>query len=114
MGQNIRALVPESVFPMNIQGCFPLGLTGLISCCPKDSQESSPAPQFKSIISSVLRLLYGPTLTSAHDYWKNHNFDYTDHCWQSDETLYLLNDNFPSLPPPAPENQHFTFLSLSV
>ena len=34
------------------------------------TQESSPAPQFKSINSSVLSLLYGPTLTSIHDYWK--------------------------------------------
>ena len=33
-------------------------------------QESSPAPQFKSISSSVLSLLYGPTLISTHDYWK--------------------------------------------
>ena len=41
-----------------------------------DSQESSPAPQFKSIDSFVLGLLYGPTLTSVHDYWKNHSFDY--------------------------------------
>ena len=37
--------------------------------------ESSPTPQFKSINSSVLSLLYGPTLTSIHDYWKNHSFD---------------------------------------
>ena len=42
---------------------------------PRDSQESSPAPQFKSINSLVLSLLYGPTLTSVHDYWKNHSFD---------------------------------------
>ena len=41
-------------------------------CCPRDSQESSPATQFESIISSALSLLYGPTLTSMHDYWKNH------------------------------------------
>ena len=34
--------------------------------------ESSSAPQFKSINSSVLRLLYGPTLTLVHDSWKNH------------------------------------------
>ena len=40
-----------------------------------DSQESSPAPQFKSINSSVLSLLYGPTLISMHDQWKNHSFD---------------------------------------
>ena len=50
----------------------------------RDSQESSPVPQFKSINSLVLQFLYGPTLTSVYDYWKNHNFDYTDLCWQSD------------------------------
>ena len=44
-------------------------------CCLRNSQESSSAPQFKSISSSVLGLLYGPTLTSTHDYWKNCSFD---------------------------------------
>ena len=39
-------------------------------CCPRDSQESSPTPQFKSISSSVLSFLYGPALTTIHDYWK--------------------------------------------
>ena len=39
------------------------------------NQESSPTPQFKSINSSVLSFLYVPTLTSMHDYWKNHSFD---------------------------------------
>ena len=38
-------------------------------------QESSPTPQFKSIISSALSFLYGPTLTSTHDNWKNHSLD---------------------------------------
>ena len=42
------------------------------------SQESSPTPQFKSINSSVLSFLYSPTLTSIHDYRKNHSFDQTD------------------------------------
>ena len=37
-------------------------------CSPRDSQESSPATQFKSINSLVLSLLYGSTLTSVHDY----------------------------------------------
>ena len=46
-----------------------------------DSQESSQTPQFKSINSSVLSFLNGPTLTSIHDYWKSHSFDYTDFCW---------------------------------
>ena len=44
-------------------------------CRPRDSQESSPTPQFKSINSSALSFLYGPTLTSIHYYWKNHRFD---------------------------------------
>ena len=44
-------------------------------CSPRDSQESSPTPQFKSINSLVLSFLYGPILTSIHDYWKNHSFD---------------------------------------
>ena len=43
-------------------------------CSPRDSQESSPTPQFKSINSSALSLLYGSTLTSIHDYWKNYSF----------------------------------------
>ena len=47
-------------------------------------------PQFESISSSVLSLLYGPTLTSIYDCWKNHNFDYTDFCWLSDVSAYLL------------------------
>ena len=41
---------------------------------PRYSQKSSPAPQFKSINSSALSLIYDPTLTSVHDYWKTHNF----------------------------------------
>ena len=45
--------------------------------------ESSPAPQFKGITSSVLNLLYSPTVTSSHDHWKNQSFDYMDLCWQS-------------------------------
>ena len=44
------------------------------SCSPRDSQESS-TPQLKSINSSAFTFLYGPTLTSAHDYWKNHSLD---------------------------------------
>ena len=50
---------------------------GLIGspCSPRDSQESSPTPQFKSINSSVLSLLPSPTLTSIHDHRKNHSLD---------------------------------------
>ena len=54
------------------------------SCSPRDSQESSSTPQFKSINPSAISLLYGPILTSVQDYWKNHSFDYTGLCQQSD------------------------------
>ena len=50
------------------------GLVGS-SCSPRDSQESSPTPQIKSINSSALRFLYSPTLISIHDHWKNHSLD---------------------------------------
>ena len=53
---------------------FKDGLVGS-PCSPRDSQESSPTPQFKSINSSVLSFLCSPTLTSIHDHWKNHSFD---------------------------------------
>ena len=44
-------------------------------CSPRDSQESSPTPQFKSIDSLALSFLHSPTLTSIHDHWKNHSLD---------------------------------------
>ena len=53
---------------------FRMGLIGS-PCGPRDSQGSSPTPQFKSINSWALSLLYSPALTSIHDYWKNHSLD---------------------------------------
>ena len=50
------------------------GLVGS-PCSPRDSQESSPTPQFKSINSLALSFLYSPTFTSIHNYWKNHSID---------------------------------------
>ena len=64
-----------------------LGLTWLIFC-PRNSRESSPTPQFESINSSVLSLLYSPSLTSIHDYWKDHSFDYTDFCQWSGASAF--------------------------
>ena len=86
-GQSIGASASASVLPMNIQGWFPLGLMDLISLLSRDSQESSPVPQFESINSLTFILLCGPTLTSVHDYWKNHSIDYMDLCHQNDVTL---------------------------
>ena len=88
---SIRIFSSETVLPIrwpkywsfsfNISPCNEY--SGLISfrmdwldlLAVQDSQESSPTPQFKSIKSSALSLLHSPTLTSIHDYWKNHSLD---------------------------------------
>ena len=75
-GQSIGVSASAPVLPMNIQDWFPLGLTGLISLESNGlSRVFSNITRFKSINSLVLSFLYGPTLTSIHDYWKNHSFD---------------------------------------
>ena len=83
-GQCIGASTSASVLPVNIQDWFPLGLTGLISLLSKGLSRvfhntTAQKHQFFSAQSS-----YGPTVTSIHDYWKNHSFDYRDLCWESD------------------------------
>ena len=60
-GQSTGVSALASVLPMNTQDWSPLGWTGWIPCSSRDSQESSPTPQFKSINSSVLSFLYSPT-----------------------------------------------------
>ena len=89
---SIRAFSNESVlrirWPKYWSLCFSISpsneYSGLISlrmgwfgliCCSRDSQESSPTPQFKSINSLALSFLYSPNLTAIHDYWKNYNSD---------------------------------------
>ena len=62
----------------------------LSPCTLRDSQESSPTPQFKSISSSVLSLPYSPTLTTIHSYWKNHSFDCTDLSQQSNVSVFNM------------------------
>ena len=57
---------------------------------PRDSQDSSPTQQFISINSLAFSLLYGPTLISIHDYWKNDSFDYTDLHWQSNVSAFVI------------------------
>ena len=87
-GQSIGDSASASVLPMNIKDWFPLGWTGLISLSPRDSQKSSPTPQFQSINSLVLSFLYGPTLISKHEYWKNQSFVYMDLCQQSNVSAF--------------------------
>ena len=70
--QSIGVSASTSDLPMNTQDWPPLEWTGWTA---RDSQESSPTPQFKSINSLVLSFLHSPTLTSIHDHWKNHSLD---------------------------------------
>ena len=74
-GQSTGVSALASFLPKNTQGWSPLEWIGWISLQSKDSQESSPTPQFKSINSSVLSFLHSPTLTSIHDHRKNHSLD---------------------------------------
>ena len=81
-GQSIGVSASSSVLPMNTQGWSSLGWTGWISLQSKGLQ-SSPTPQFKNINSLALSFLHSPTVTSIHEYWKNHSLDYMDLSWQS-------------------------------
>ena len=74
-GQSIGVSAPVSVLPMNIQDWFPLGWTGWISLQSKGLSRVFSNTQFKSINFSMLSFLCSPTLTSIHDYWKNHSLD---------------------------------------
>ena len=69
--KEVQSVGPStSVLPMNIQGRFPLGLTGLISLLSKGLPRIFSSTTGRSINSSEVSLLYDPTLTSIHDYWK--------------------------------------------
>ena len=74
-GQSTGVSALVSVLPKNIQGWSPLEWTDGSPCSPRDSQESSPTPQFKIISSLLLSFLHSPTLTSIHDHWENHSLD---------------------------------------
>ena len=85
--QSIGASASAAVFPMNIHCWFPLWLTALIL----------QSKEFSRVISSTTiqkhqffgaRFLYGTTLTSLHDYWKNHSFDYRELCFQSNVSAF--------------------------
>ena len=80
-GQRIRASASASVLPMNIQDWFLLEWTAWISLQSKGLSRVFSNPTVKSISSSTLSLLYDLTLTSIHDHWENHSFDWTHLCW---------------------------------
>ena len=73
--QSIGVSASKSVLPMNTQDWSPWGWLVRSPCSPRDSEESSSTPQFKSINSLALSLLNSPTLTSIHDHRKNHSLD---------------------------------------
>ena len=75
-----------SISPSN--DWFPLGLTGFISLQSKGLSRVFSNTTIWKHISSALSLLYGPILTSVHDYLKNHNLDYTDLCQKSDVSAF--------------------------
>jgi len=69
-GYSTRTSVSASVLKMNIQGWFPLGLTGLISLQSKGLSRLFSSTTVWKHQFFMFSLLYGPTLTSMHDYWK--------------------------------------------
>ena len=74
-GQSIGVSVSTSVLPMNIQDWCPLGWTGWISLQSKGLSRVFSNTTVQKHQFSVLSFLYSPTLTSVHDYWKNHSLD---------------------------------------
>ena len=86
--QNIGASALASVLQMNIQGWFPLGLTGLIFLLFKGLSRVFSSTTTRRHQFFATQPSYGRTLTSIHDYWKNHSFDYTDLCWQRNVSAF--------------------------
>ena len=84
-GQSIGA--SASVLPMNIQGWFPLGLTGLISLAVQGTLKSLQHHSSKASVLQPEPFLV-PLSHPIHDYWKNHSFDYMNLCRQSDVSAY--------------------------
>ena len=72
-GQSIGVLASESVVPVNIQGWFHLGLIGLISLLSNRLSRVFSSSTIRK--HQFFSLLYGPTLTSGHGYWKKYSFD---------------------------------------
>ena len=86
-GHSIGASASASVLPMNIQGWFPFRIDWFNLLAVQGTLKS--LLQHHNSKASILQcLLYGPTLTSVHDYWKNHSFDYADLCRQSEISAF--------------------------
>ena len=86
--QSIGVSPSASVLPMNTQYWFPLEWTGWISLQSKGLSRVFSNTTVQKHQFFVLSFLYSPAFTSIHDYWKNHSFDYTDLCWQSNVSAF--------------------------
>ena len=86
-GQSVGASVSASVLPMNIQDWFPRTLTGLISFLSNGLKNLLQHHNSKTSIPQC-SAFFIVQLTSIHDYWKNHSFDYTDLCRQSNVSAF--------------------------
>ena len=86
-GQSIGASASTSVLPMNIQGWFPLGLTGLILLSKGLSRVFSNTTVWKHQFFHAWASLWFNSHIH-HNYWRNRNFDYADLCWQSDVSAF--------------------------
>ena len=93
-GHSIGASVSASVLLRTSKAWFPLELTGSISMQSMRLSGVLSTPQFKVINSLAFSLLYGPTLISIHDYWKNHSFDYTDFVGKMMSLLFNMLSRF--------------------
>ena len=94
-GQRIGASASASVLPMNIQGWFPFGLTGLISLKSKGlSRVSSSITIWKHQIFGTQPCLWFNSHMPIREYWKIHGFDYMDLCWQSNVLLFNMLSKF--------------------
>ena len=87
-GQRTGVSASASVLPLNIQDWLPLGLTGWISLQSKGHSRvfSNTIVQKHQFLSASF--LYGPTLTSIYDHWKNHSLEQMDLCWQSNVSAF--------------------------
>ena len=74
-GQSTGVSASASVLPMNIQDWSPLGWTGWISLLSKGLSRVFSNTAVQKHHSLVLSFLYGPTLTSLYEHWKNHSLD---------------------------------------
>ena len=88
------ASTSASFLPMNIQAWFPLRLTVLISLQSKELSRAFSSTTIQKYQFFSILLLYGPTLTSLYNYWKNHNVDYTHLCQQSDVSVFNMLSRF--------------------